>query len=202
MGKFVYLYGLIVSTIILFGSMFVPAPYNYLQILLLVPFVVGMWLHLTNPKKVTEATWSIRVVLVSMLLVGIGTGAFYLSRQEKVVEVASAPTHTSSPRPTPSDGATPTPTSTPDFSGILNSIDEENTPIPMVSLGNVKVVGSTEVDVYEEKDADARVVGVALSTHTYPFFESDNNWYLIDIGGTTGWIEAAAVSETTANENN
>src|SRR3972149_11560555 len=80
MGKLVYYYGLISTTIVLLGSFFVPAPYKYLQLAVLAPFSILAWVHFTNPRKVSEAEWSKRMIIVSALLIPIGIGTFHFSR--------------------------------------------------------------------------------------------------------------------------
>jgi len=60
----------------------VPAPYKYLQVAMLGPYILLAWINIANPKKVNEAVWSTRIIFIAVVLIVLGVGTFYLSTKE------------------------------------------------------------------------------------------------------------------------
>ncbi len=217
MRKFTYYYGLIATTIVLFGSLFVPAPFKYLQMLALAPFTLLAWVNFTNPHKVSEAKWSMRIIIISALLIPLGAGAFYLSMQppeperdvlgtqksEKSEELIASMSAEITKLREELKESTSKENESKRLTGLMNLIEQESTPTPMpkLTVGSVKVISTTEVDVYEEQSASSIVVGIASPNQVYPYSQKDENWYLVTLGYSEdseeliGWIEKAAVRE-------
>lgn len=72
-NAFSFYYTLVVVSIIVFGSVLtLPDPFNMILPLALAPSFLYLWLNVTNPQSASESSWSYRVMLVIVILMGLG----------------------------------------------------------------------------------------------------------------------------------
>jgi len=214
MGKLIYYYGLIARTTIFLGSFFVPAPYRYLQVAILGPYILLAWINVTNPKKVNESVWSFRIIFVSVVLITLGAASFYLSAIElqnykgkntiqystegddtskKLVaslsaEIAKLREELKNNKPRENEDG--------NLSGLIDLIESGATPSPRNPIGQIKTIGESEIDIYEKPNTDSLILGIAIPNRTYSYFQKNSDWYLISLdGGVEGWIEKSSTKE-------
>ena len=67
------------------------------------------------------------------------------------------------------------------------------------SIGNITITDGkwNTIDVFQETVSSSKIIGQIEYGETYPFFESQGNWYRIELpGGQDGWVSANFVKET------
>lgn len=66
------------------------------------------------------------------------------------------------------------------------------------SIGNITIVDSkwSTIDVFQDTLSSSKIIGQIEYGETYPFFESQGNWYRIELpSGQDGWVSASFVKE-------
>jgi hypothetical protein len=67
------------------------------------------------------------------------------------------------------------------------------------SIGNITITDSrwSTIDVFQDTVSSSKIIGQIEYGETYPFFESQGNWYRIELpSGQNGWVTASFVNET------
>lgn len=90
---------------------------------------------------------------------------------------------------------------TQEIADLLNSLDSTSSAIRKdeqkkqeVVLGSIKLTGTTATNVYEEKNSNSKIVGIAEPEKSYKYFEYSGTWYLIAVSeGRQGFIESDKV---------
>ena len=81
----------------------------------------------------------------------------------------------------------------------LTSVDTYNYSDLGSSIGEITIADSkwSIIDVFQNTVSSSKIIGQIEYGETYPFFESQGNWYQIELpDGQDGWVSASFVKET------
>ena len=81
----------------------------------------------------------------------------------------------------------------------LTSVDTYNYSDLGNSIGEITITDSkwSVIDVFQDTVSSSKIIGQIEYGETYPFFESQGNWYQIELpDGQVGWVSANFVKET------
>lgn len=212
---FILLNGLTVVSLFFLGS-----PYNLLYGVVLVPSLLFFWIKITDPLHATESSWSARLVIAIAVVSSLLIFGFYLRndlyQKASIVEGQLAMEKSNSASQMASISAElallrqqlnqqteaePVASSEPKIVDqqvidLLNSIettDKNDSQQPTI-LGEVRLKGKAESNVYESKSNSSKIIGIAEVNTSYDYFKLEDTWYYLEISeGRRGWIESDKV---------
>jgi hypothetical protein len=87
--KFLFIYGVIITTVIALGSFFFsPRPENFIVLILFFPIVAYFWIRVSSPQDVKSSKWSLRLLFIVFILSALGLFAFSLSKKQEADQKA------------------------------------------------------------------------------------------------------------------
>ena len=216
---FFFYYTTAAITIVLIGSVFfLTEPFNFALPLLFLPSFIFSWLKITNPQEATENSWSLRLLTIIAVLSALGLFAFQL--ESKSVKKIDAIKEENNQLITESVKSSEMVASMsgeiamlkkeieiknienekkldPEtISDLLGTLDEEPQPKEDSVLGQIKVVSTDQINIFEKADIASRILGIADSTLKYDYFKKEDNWYFIQFtDNQKGWVKEDFVTE-------
>ena len=77
-----FFYSILAITVVFFASAFFnPTPLNLLSGIALFPLIIYFWLKMTSASQVSSGKWSLRFILIIILLSALGIYAFSLKQK-------------------------------------------------------------------------------------------------------------------------
>jgi glucan phosphoethanolaminetransferase (alkaline phosphatase superfamily) len=194
---------------------FLPRPYSLLLTILLVPFVVYFWIGITNPSQVNVGKWSVRLLIVLIILSSLGIGTFWLSKKTIKDQSTTVSEKREIDIPQTMGLQVSSPSSSLESSDLEKNINEIKDDISeikaMLESKNYSLGISTEetildqitlkdevkkADVYENAKTSAKIVGELLPVNNYLFYKKDGDWYQVEYSpDQIGWVKAELVKE-------
>lgn len=99
--KFLAYYSLIIATLLLVVSLLIfPRPQSFLAFGLFLPIVLYFWFRFTLANENNPYRWSVKMVLILLIVGVLGIGVFNLLQKESLP--SPSPVYFSSPQPSPS----------------------------------------------------------------------------------------------------
>jgi hypothetical protein len=194
---------------------FLPRPYSLVLTILLVPFVVYFWIGITNPSKISLGKWSVRLLIVLIILSSLGIGTFWLSKKTIKDQSISVSEKREIDIPQTMGLQVSSSSSSLESSDLEKNIDEIKDDISeikaMLESKNYSLGISTEetildqitlkdevkkADVYENAKTSAKIVGELLPVNNYLFYKKDDGWYQVEYSpDQIGWVKAELIKE-------
>lgn len=214
--KFLAFYSTVVILVLIFGSVtFLPRPHNYIMLSAFLPICMYFWLRVTAPEGTDSSKWSIRLLLVLVLLSGLGIFGYFLNTQKNndilvdnenkslKEEITSLKNDLREIK----DNLEITPTSSEsgkidrDETTIADVLSETDKPAEESLIGYVeKMPSNGKVDIYEQDSASSEIISEMKDGTKYPFYEKAGNYYLIGLGdGVYGYVKVNLVKQTVSN---
>jgi hypothetical protein len=79
--KILFVYSIVAITFVFITSgIFTPSPQSLISSMLLFPILAFFWIRVTNPQEVNVAKWSLRLVIVVILISALGIYGSFLSQ--------------------------------------------------------------------------------------------------------------------------
>jgi len=214
--KFLFYYSIVAITAIFFTTaIFSPTPQNIISAVLLLPLTVYFWLKLTNPESVNISKWSVRFLLIIVILSSFGIFTYFLkvkSVSQKAEIAQNSPTLSLS-----------------DISQRLSSLNENELSIIRAELDKLKKPDTqtkkatdeaslsdllleadkdyagkiktkdgltVPVEVLKEPLFSSDKVGLMEKDIPYPYLVKENNWYKVRLeNNLEGWVNQSSVQE-------
>lgn len=191
--KLLFVYSIVAVTVIFicFG-IFEPKPINLITSTLLIPIVFYFWVKLTGPEKSSPEIWSIRFLIVIIILCLMGIGTYYLKTnqkgpQEKIIIINA----TTVPSPITSAKPSPDPIKPKTDESVTDILYGTPIPIPTTFL---KTKGGI-VNVYQDKLTTSKILYKLIPDQSYPYSQKLGAWYKVYISDSIeGWVESSSVS--------
>ena len=190
--KFLFFYSIIaVTSLFVSFGILSPKPLNLISLTILSPIIFYFWIRLTSPQSVSAEKWSLRLLLVIIVISGLGIFGYYLTRIPVPV-----------PQELPVRQATPSPTQTPPTareatkSGetIVDFLQDSPTPIPLQEFTGKPGVKS--INVYASPSTSSNKISTLDPTQTYLYLLKKNGWYEIALSESEmGWVSDSQIQE-------
>lgn len=211
--KFLAFYSTVAIIVLIFGSLsFLPRPHNFIMLSVFLPVCMYFWLRVTAPEGTDSSKWSLRLLLLLVLLSGLGMFGYYLV-QNNAIKISSQTENMSLKEEIGSlkndladikNSLDITPTAT--KSGTVNSdgetsiadvLGDTDKPIGDNVLGYVtKMPSNGKVDIYKEDSSTSEIVAEMKDGTNYPFYDKNGNYYLIGLGENAfGYVKVNLVKQ-------
>lgn len=210
--KFLFFYSILITTVILisFGLMS-PKPLNLISIASFSPVVFYLWVRFTSPQAVDAEKWSLRFLLVLLVLSSLGIYGFYLARSLEVDPNETALRNQLMEMQKENEELSQKLEKVSTESAVMDTKKEvrdpsvegesiadlliESSPAP----GTVQKITSktgTTIDVYQSPNVSSKKVGSLEPKVNYPYLEKSDGWYKVVVTSTTnGWVSSSQVQE-------
>jgi len=211
--KFLFSYSIIAITVLFICFVALsPQPLNLISGVVLSPIIFYFWIRITSPVGTSPDIWSVRFVVILVLISALGVYAFSTTKhsldskpiinqqlsevqalnEELKGKITLKDTEIAKLKEQIKD----TPTSS-DVQGesIADLISESPAP-PNGTQRITGVIGIKVIDVYQNPTTSSLKIGDLDPSINYPYIEKQGDWYkVVMTSSKTGWVESSQVIE-------
>jgi hypothetical protein len=206
--KFLFFYSILAVTVILISlGVFSPKPLNLIVGLILSPIVFYFWIKLTSPDNISAERWSVRFLIVIVVLSLLGIYGFFISKQasdgepeimaqlrEQTLANEELRAKLASMSAEPAKVKDSSPVSTASGESVTDLVSE---PTPIALQEIMAKPGVKKIDVYQDPLPAATKIGTLDGgSAKYLYLDKQNSWYKVVLSESqVGWVSQSQVEE-------
>jgi len=218
--KYIFIYSAIAVTVFFLTSAFLsPTPQNFISGILILPIFLYFWLKLTSAQEVDLSKWSIRLLIIIVLISALAVYTYFLSLTKDKADKTEFENELSARSDELTQKSSELDDCKENAEKCFQELDQTKEELIKVKLeqeitdsnikseslsgvlseadeeiqGNIRVVPSIQsiVYVYEDAVIASEKIGELKKESEYPFTERAGNWYKIIFDNSLpGWVSA------------